>query len=124
MGHGASTTQWPSFLAQSGAMVARDLWQVGLPSPVALSPGYQMNTDALPVFGRPWGYLCVDWMYGRSVLLLKHGCLSTHSRQFAFPTDTCVLFPWGCRPLGEPGWENARPAFESHRSMGMADLCL
>lgn len=41
MGHGASTTQWPSFLAQSGAMVARDLWQVWLPSPVALSPGYQ-----------------------------------------------------------------------------------
>lgn len=58
-----------------------------------------MNTDALPVFGRPWGYLCVDWTYGCSVLLLKHRCLSTYSRQFAFPTETLVFYSPGAAGL-------------------------
>lgn len=72
--------------------------------------------------GGPGGYLCIDWMYGRSVLLLKHGCLSTHSRHFAFPIETLGFCSPGTAGLGgEPGWENAGPAFESHRSMGV--LC-
>lgn len=102
MGHGAPTTPWPSFLAQSGAMASRDLWQVRLPGAVACPQATKINTDALPVFGRPWGYLCIDWTYRPSALLLKHGCLSTHSRQFAFPTETLVF----CSPGTTGFWRN------------------
>lgn len=50
--------------------------------------------------GGPGEYLCIDWMYGRSVLLLKHGCLSTHSRYFAFPIETLGFCSPGTAGLG------------------------